>query len=213
MGRWFYYIRVSSKQQNLARQEGNLELLEFCKRMNIEEKEIVILSDKLTGKTFERPNYQLLKKVVAPGDNIVVSSIDRFGRNYLEGRKEFTELISKGVKVYVLNRPMLEDLYKLNDNMSKFMINFLVDWELISAEEELKRIKERQRQGIEVAKSQGKHMGRPRIKMPENFGEIYSSWKAGKKTAKESMELLGLKRNVFYKMAKEYEKSYIVNDK
>ena len=111
------------------------------------------------------------------------------------------------------NRPMLEDLYKLNDNMSKFMINFLVDWELISAEEELKRIKERQRQGIEVAKSQGKHMGRPRIKMPENFGEIYSSWKAGKKTAKESMELLGLKRNVFYKMAKEYEKSYIVNDK
>lgn len=141
MGRWFYYIRVSSKQQNLARQEGNLELLEFCKRMNIEEKEIVILSDKLTGKTFERPNYQLLKKVIAPGDNIIVSSIDRFGRNYLEGRKEFTELISKGVKVYVLNRPMLEDLYKLNDNMSKFMINFLVDWELISAEEELKELK------------------------------------------------------------------------
>ena len=100
MGRWFYYIRVSSKQQNLARQEGNLELLEFCKRMNIEEKEIVILSDKLTGKTFERPNYQLLKKVIAPGDNIIVSSIDRFGRNYLEGRKEFTELISKGCLLY-----------------------------------------------------------------------------------------------------------------
>ena len=86
--------------------------------MEIWEKEVIILADQISGKTFERQNYQLLKKI-------------------------FTELIAKGVKVYVLNRPMLEDLYKLNDTMSKFMINFLVDWELISAEEELKRIKER----------------------------------------------------------------------
>uniref|UniRef100_UPI0039E758BC recombinase family protein n=1 Tax=Clostridium perfringens TaxID=1502 RepID=UPI0039E758BC len=149
MNRWFYYVRVSSKSQKLDRQEENPELDSFCKRMGIREKEVIILADQISGKTFERPNYQLLKKIVTEGDNIIVSSLDRFGRNYLEGRKEFTELIAKGVKVYVLNRPMLEDLYKLNDTMSKFMINFLVDWELISAEEELKRIKERQREGLE----------------------------------------------------------------
>ena len=95
--------------------------------MGIGEKEVIILADQISGKTFERPNYQLLKKIVTEGDNIIVSSLDRFGRNYLEGRKEFTELIAKRVKVYVLNRTMLEDLYKLNDTMSKFMINFLVD--------------------------------------------------------------------------------------
>ncbi|MDY2583661.1 MAG: recombinase family protein, partial [Clostridium perfringens] len=145
--------------------------------------------------------------IVTEGDNIIVSSLDRFGRNYLEGRKEFTELIAKGVKVYVLNRPMLEDLYKLNDTMSKFMINFLVDWELISAEEELKRIKERQREGLELAKKKGKKLGRPKIEMPSNFEEIYTKWKKGQLTAKRSMDILGLKKTVFYEMVKSYEKN------
>ncbi|MHC9370262.1 recombinase family protein [Clostridium perfringens] len=174
MNRWFYYVRVSSKSQKLDRQEENPELGSFCKRMGVREKEVIILADQISGKTFERPNYQLLKKIITEGDNIIVSSLDRFGRNYLEGRKEFTELIAKGVKVYVLNRPMLEDLYKLNDTMSKFMINFLVDWELISAEEELKRIKERQREGLELAKKKGKKLGRPRVEVPSNFEEIYN---------------------------------------
>ena len=173
--------------------------------MGIGEKEVIILADQISGKTFERPNYQLLKKIVTEGDNIIVSSLDRFGRNYLEGRKEFTELIAKGVKVYVLNRPMLEDLYKLNDTMSKFMINFLVDWELISAEEELKRIKERQREGLELAKKKGKKLGRPRVEMPSNFEEIYNRWKKGQLTAKRSMEILGLKKTVFYEMVKNFE--------
>ncbi|WP_242649826.1 recombinase family protein [Clostridium perfringens] len=159
----------------------------------------------MSGKTFERPNYQLLKKIVTEGDNIIVSSLDRFGRNYLEGRKEFTELIAKGVKVYVLNRPMLEDLYKLNDTMSKFMINFLVDWELISAEEELKRIKERQRGGLELAKKKGKKLGRPKVEMPSNFEEVYTRWKKGELTAKRSMEILGLKKTIFYEMVKRFE--------
>ncbi|MCX0355587.1 recombinase family protein [Clostridium perfringens] len=207
MDRWFYYVRVSSKSQKLDRQEENPELDSFCKRMGIDEKEVIILADQISGKTFERPNYQLLKKIVTEGDNIIVSSLDRFGRNYLEGRKEFTELIAKGVKVYVLNRPMLEDLYKLNDTMSKFMINFLVDWELISAEEELKRIKERQREGLEIAKKKGKKLGRPKVEMPSNFEEIYTKWKKGHLTAKRSMELLGLKKTVFYEMVKSYEKN------
>lgn len=207
MNRWFYYVRVSSKSQKFDRQEENPELDSFCKRMGIGEKEVIILADQISGKTFERPNYQLLKKIVTEGDNIIVSSLDRFGRNYLDGRKEFTELISKGVKVYVLNRPMLEDLYKLNDTMSKFMINFLVDWELISAEEELKRIKERQREGLELAKKKGKKLGRPRIEMPSNFEDVYNRWKKGQLTAKRSMEILELKKTVFYEMVKSYEKS------
>ncbi|HAT4356312.1 recombinase family protein [Clostridium perfringens] len=205
MNRWFYYVRVSSKSQKLDRQEESPELTSFCNRMGIGEKEVIILADQISGKTFERPNYQLLKKIVTEGDNIIVSSLDRFGRNYLEGRKEFTELISKGVNVYVLNRPMLEDLYKLNDTMSKFIINFLVDWELISAEEELKRIKERQREGLELAKKKGKKLGRPRVKIPSNFKEIYNRWKKGEITAKRSMELLGLKKTVFYEMVKKFE--------
>nr|WP_015141777.1 recombinase family protein [Clostridium perfringens]AFV15064.1 resolvase/recombinase [Clostridium perfringens] len=80
MNRWFYYVRVSSKSQKLDRQEENPELGSFCKRMGVREKEVIILADQISGKTFERPNYQLLKKIITEGDNIIVSSLDRFGR-------------------------------------------------------------------------------------------------------------------------------------
>lgn len=205
MNRWFYYVRVSTKgKQKTDRQIYSNELQDFCKRNGLNGKDIIVMEEKETGKHFERPQYQLLKQVATTGDNILVSSIDRFGRNYIQGRKEFAELINKGVKVYVLNRPMLEDMYKLNDNMSKFMINFLVDWELMNAEEELKRIKNRQEQGIKVAKAQSKHLGRPKSKYPESWEQYYEEWKAGQRTAKATMDILGLKNTTFYKLAKLY---------
>lgn len=204
--KWFYYIRVSSKNQNLDRQQENKELDEFCNRMKINGKEIIILSDTKSGKDFDRPQYQLLKQVAEAGDNIIVSSLDRFGRNYIEGRKEFTEFLAKGIKVYSLDKPMLENLYKLDDSMSKFMINFLIDWELVNAEEELKRIRKRQKEGIAVAKSKNKKFGRPKVELPEDFNEVYKEWKDEKITAKKAMEKLNLKRNTFYNFVKEFEK-------
>lgn len=210
MNKWFYYTRVSTKRQNLDRQLESKELDEFCNRMNLNNTEIIIMEEKASGKDFERPQYKLLKQVINEEDKIIVSSIDRFGRNYMEGRKEFAELLNRGVKVYILNRPMLEELYKLNDNMSKFMINLLVDWELMNAEEELKKSKIRQREGIDVAKAHGKHLGRPKVKRPDNWSEIYSVWKKGEIPAVKAMEILNLKKDSFYKLAKEYES--IIND-
>lgn len=205
MRKWYYYIRVSSKDQNLDRQEFNEELEAFCKRMGIENEEIHLIQESKTGKNFDRPHYQLLKQIVGPGDNIIVSSMDRFGRNYIQGRKEFAEFIGRGVKVYVLDRPMLESLYKLDDTMSKFMINFLIDWELMNAEEELKRIHQRQREGIAAAKIKNKKFGRPTIGRPESFDSIYIKWKAGDITAVKAMKELDLKKSTFYKLVKEYE--------
>lgn len=192
IGRWFYYVRVSSKSQKFTRQLEDSSLSDFCNRLNIKEQEILILSDTMSGKDFNRPNFEF--------------SLDRFGRNYIEGRKEFSNFISKGIKVYVLNRPMLEDLYKLNDNMSKFMINFLVDWELLNAEEELKRIKERQEQGIRSAKKNGIKFGRPKVKYDEDlFKVLYSTWKENKITAVEFAKRLNLKSSTFYNIVKAYE--------
>lgn len=204
MSNWFYYARIStSKKQSLDRQLDGEEIEKFCKRMNVDRTKLIILSDIGTGKNFDRPNYQMLRKVVRKGDGLIVSAIDRFGRNYVEGRQEFAHFLNLGVKVYVLNRPMLEDMYKLNDNMSRFMINFLVDWELMTAEEELGRIKDRQRQGIEVAKNKGKKFGRPSIEKPSNWDEVYKDWQDGIITAIKAMQLLGLKKQTFYNMVKE----------
>lgn len=205
MNKWFYYTRVSTKNQKLDRQKENKSLDEFCNRMNLNNTEIIVMEEKATGKNFERPQYKLLRQVVNEGDSVIVASIDRFGRNYLEGRKEFATLLNQGVKVYVLNRPMLEELYKLNDNMSKFIVNLLVDWELMNAEEELKRIKTRQREGIDVAKAHGKHLGRPKAQYPDNWNQVYCEWKENKITAVRAMELLNLKRTTFYKLVKLYK--------
>ncbi|WP_040212537.1 recombinase family protein [Clostridium polynesiense] len=206
MSRWFYYLRISTtKKQKLDRQLENQNLESFCQRMGLNKDQLIVMEEKKTGKNFDRPNYKLLKEVVNAGDNIIVASVDRFGRNYIEGRKEFAELLAAGVKVYVLNRPMLEELYKLNNNMSKFMINFLVDWELITAEEDLNKIKERQREGIEAAQAKGRHLGRKATEFPDNFEAEYESWKAGDQTAVQTMNNLDLKPNTFYRMVKKWE--------
>lgn len=206
MSGWFYYARIStSNRQSLDRQLKGEELEIFCERMKIDRSKLVTLTDVGSGSNFERPNYQMLKKIIRKDDNLIVLAIDRFGRNYIEGRQEFAYFLDLGVKVYVLNRPMLEEMYKLNDNMSKFISNFLIDWELMTAEEELKRIKERQKQGIEVAKSKGKRFGRPKIKKPNNWDDVYEQWKRGSITAINAMQLLGLKKQTFYNMVKHEE--------
>lgn len=213
MSKWFYYVRVSTLKQKTDRQLLDVTLLDFCKRNNVDINTIIIMEEKESGKNFDRPQYNLLKQVVREGDNIIVSSIDRFGRNYMEGRKEFTDFLNNGVKVFVLDRPMLEELYKLNDNMSKFMINFLVDWELMNAEEELKRIKKRQRQGIDALRMQngGKAIGRPKINLAaltedqrNVLNENYDRWKNKEITGVEFAKMLGLKKNSFYNILKEF---------
>lgn len=214
MSKWFYYVRVSTQKQKTDRQLLDRALSDFCKRNKVDINTIIIIEEKESGKNFDRPQYKLLKQVVREDDNIIVSSIDRFGRNYMEGRKEFTDFLNKGVKVFVLDRPMLEELYKLNDNMSKFMINFLVDWELMNAEEELKRIKKRQRQGIDALRLQngGKAIGRPKINLAalteaqrEVLNENYDRWKNKEITGVEFARILNLKKNSFYNIMKEYK--------
>lgn len=212
MKKWFYYVRVSSKSQKTDRQISNSSLDEFCKRNGVDINQIIIMEEKESGKDFDRPKYKLLKQVVSEGDNIIVSSIDRFGRNYIQGRKEFADLINRGVRVYVLNRPMLDKMYQLDDNMSKFMINFLVDWELMNADEELKRIKERQRQGIAAASEKGIKFGRKKIEINDEFKRVYEMWKnpindENKITAVEAFKMLGMKKATFYNKVKEYEKN------
>lgn len=214
MGKWFYYVRVSTQKQKTDRQLLDIALSDFCKRNKVDINTIIIMEEKESGKNFDRPQYKLLKQVVREDDNIIVSSIDRFGRNYMEGRKEFTDFLNKGVKVFVLDRPMLEELYKLNDNMSKFMINFLVDWELMNAEEELKRIKKRQRQGIDALRMQngGKAIGRPKINLvalTEDQRKVlnanYDRWKNKEITGVEFAKMLNLKKNSFYNIIKEFK--------
>ena len=83
--------------------------------------------------------------------------------------------------------------------------NILIEVLGTIAEQERTTIRQRQREGIEAARSKGKHLGRPPLQRPENWEAVYASWQHGELTARKAMELTGLKRSSFYKLVKKME--------
>ena len=194
----FGYERVSTKDQNEARQRESLL------QMGIDERDIY--TDKQSGKNFDRPRYQLLKEILREGDILYVHSLDRFGRNKEEILNEWRELTKeKGVDIVVLDMPLL-DTTKNKDNLGSLIADLVLQILSWMAEEEREKIRTRQREGIDIALKKGVKFGRPKNPIPENFGEVYAEWKNGEITATKAMKQLNIKKNAFYKFVKEYEK-------
>lgn len=197
MQKSFGYIRVSSTDQNIDRQ------LKDMMDIGIAERDIFI--DKQSGKDFDRPQYKALKAILRQGDILYIKSIDRFGRNSREIKKEWEEITQIiGSDVVVIDMPML-DTRQYKDLIGNFVSNLVLEVLSFVAEQERKNIKQRQREGINIAKSKGKHLGRPKAAFPEQWEEIYKSWKAENITAVKAMEKLNLKKSTFYKLVKQYE--------
>lgn len=192
----FFYGRVSSKEQNEERQ------LVAARDFGINERDIYI--DKKSGKDFDREQYMLLKQQLREGDLLVILSIDRLGRNYDQIITEWRDIINLGCDIVVIDMPLLDTRDK-DDGLTKRFISdlFLQILSYVSEQERL-NIRSRQRQGIEIAKAQGKYKGRKPIAV-ENFKEIYEQWKNGDITARKAMEMLNLKSNTFYRRVKQYE--------
>ncbi|MEI8198739.1 MAG: recombinase family protein [Eubacteriales bacterium] len=191
----FGYARVSSKEQNEGRQ------IEALKNHGIPERDIYI--DKQSGKDFDRPRYQIMKAQLRDGDEILISSLDRLGRSYDLIKKEWADLHAQGVCVRVLN---MELLSKKRDDLTQKVIADIV-LELLSyvAELERKNIRERQRQGIDLALKNGAKFGRPVIAMPDTFPSYYQEIKKDRITAIQAMKEMNLKPNTFYRLKQEYE--------
>lgn len=139
------YVRVSTKEQNEQRQ------LDVMKKYGIRKSDIFI--DKLTGKNFERPSYQALKEELETGDILLITSVDRLGRNKQQSLKELRELKDKGVVIMIENIPTtLIAVDEKNKGMIEMINNILIEVYTTLAEEELKMIKERQEQGVKAMK-------------------------------------------------------------
>ena len=200
MGKVFNYIRVSSKEQNEARQ------IEAMRKFNEDNNIInpIELIDKATGTNKDRPNLQLMLKVIGEGDLVVVKSIDRLSRRYKEVTELWNEITSKGTDIVVIDMPIL-DTRQYKDLLGDFISNLILQVLGYVAEQETTFRKQRQLEGIAVAKATGKHLGRPKATFPPNFREQYFKWRSGEITAKECMENLGLKRTTFYKLVNIHE--------
>ncbi|SFQ92644.1 Site-specific DNA recombinase [Bacillus mycoides] len=197
MNKRFAYIRVSDKTQNENRQ------LDEMLQQGIEERDIFI--DKASGKDFNRPKYQALKQMLRAGDILYIKSIDRFGRNKDDILKEWNEITKEiGADIVVLDMPLL-DTRQYKDVLGSFVSDLVLQILSFFAEEERRKIKERQREGIDAAQRRGATFGRPAATFPSNFEEVYKRWKDGEIKAIEAMEELELKRTTFYKLVNSFE--------
>ena len=195
--RVYGYSRVSTKDQNLDRQLIDL-------KNYVDER--FIFMDKQSGKDFDRPQYQLMKKVAQKGDVIYIKSLDRLGRNKAQVKSELEYYKTEGVRVKILDIPTsMIDIPEGQEWLMDMINNLLIEVLSTMAEQERINIKERQAEGIAAAKSKGVKLGRPRVDYPKNWNEVYSKWINKEITAVKAMELTGLKKNTFYNIVKEYK--------
>jgi len=195
----YYYARVSTKEQNLDRQ------VEAFKKMGASERDII--TDKASGKDMNRPNYQALRTtLLRQGDTLVIKSLDRLSRNKEHIKQELEYYKQNKIRIKVIDIPTtMIELPKEQDWIFDMINNILIEVLASIAEQERNTIKQRQAEGIAVAKEQGRLLGRPKADYPEQWSKVYSQWKSNEITANKAMELLDMKRTTFYKLKNQYE--------
>ena len=186
------YVRVSTKEQNIDRQ------LSCMYAQGLNDKTIFI--DKQSGKDVERDEYQKLKKKLKSGDLLVIKSIDRLGRNYDMIIDEWRTLVNDmNVDIVVLDMPLLDTRTEGKNLVGKFISDIVLQILSFVAENERENIKKRQAEGIRIAKEKGKHLGRPKLKLPKNFTIIVNQYKKKEITLAEALSSLKMNRSTFYK--------------
>ncbi len=195
MKKTYGYIRVSSLTQNIDRQ-----LVEMYK-LGLTDSQIFI--DKQSGKDFERPNYKILKKKLKKDDLLIIKSIDRLGRNYDMIINEWSDITkNKQANILVIDFPLLDTRSDNKNLIGKFISDIVLQVLSFVAQNERETTKQRQAEGIKLAKEKGIHMGRPKYKLPENFTEIAMKYKRKEITNTAAAKILNMNRGTFLKYVK-----------
>lgn len=190
------YVRVSSRDQNEARQL--LSLVQFGVLNEC------TYTDRQSGKDFERPAYRKMLKRLKAGDLLVVKSIDRLGRNYKEILEQWRTITKdKKADIVVLDMPLL-DTRKSSDLTGTLIADIVLQLLSYVAQTERDFIRQRQAEGIAAAKAMGKNLGRPRCEIPPDFGEIHKKWQLRELNSHQAAEVFNVSRPTFFKWAKEY---------
>lgn len=196
------YIRISSKDQNIDRQIIKMQ------ELGIEERFIFV--DRKSGKDFDREQYQALRRIIREGDIVYIDALDRLGRNYDDVINEWKYITRElEANIVALENEALFDSRRFKElgDIGKLMEDQFLSLLSYVAEQERKKIRQRQAEGIAAAKLQGKHFGRPKVEVNEEFIKIYDKWKSGEITAVKAMKLSDIKKSTFYRRVKEIEES------
>lgn len=192
--RIYGYARVSTREQNEDRQ------LEALIRFGVPEQNIIV--DKASGKDTEREGYQYLKRqILRKGDTLVIKELDRLSRNKADIKRELEEFKAAGVRVKILDIPTTLTDFPPEQDWVMDMINAILIEVLGSiAENERRKIRARQREGIEAAKKKNVRFGRPAKPLPDNWQEVIADVRSGKKKPVEAMHELGISKSCFYRL-------------
>ena len=197
-GNTYGYVRVSTQEQNEARQ------LIALREAAVPEKNIYM--DKQSGKDFNRPAYQQMMKKLIRGDLLIIKSIDRLGRNYEEILEQW-RIITKErqADIRVLDMPLLDT--SIHRDLTGTLIADIV-LQLLSyvAQNERENIRQRQAEGIAAAKARGVKFGRPPKPLPDSFYRLHKEWRDKKITLQQAANACGMPMGTFYSRAIQFEK-------
>ena len=199
----YAYGRVSAKDQNLGRQ------LAAFYEFGIERK--FIYADKKSGKDFERKEYKKLVKKLKAGDLLVIKSIDRLGRNYDQIIEEWNRITNNiGANVLVLDMPLLDTRAKDDTLVGKFISDIVLQVLSFVAENERENIKQRQAEGIKIAKQKGVRFGRPSLIYTQEFLAVINDYFNKRIKLKTALQLLNIKQDNFYYHVRKIKKTNLL---
>ena len=186
------YARVSTTDQNLDRQ---LDQLKHVDRL---------FQEAVSGVSKDRPQLKAMLDYIREGDIVVVTELERLGRNNQELTEVMNQIQTKGATLEVLNLPTLRGIE--DDNLRRLLNNLILELYKYQAQAERERIKERQAQGIAITKTQGKYQGRKALfteddsRLKHAF-ELYLSGKSDKDVA----GLTGINERTFRRYREKYQ--------
>lgn len=186
------YARVSSTDQNLDRQ---LEQMQDCEK---------VFQEAVSGASKERSQLQALLQYIREGDIVAVTELERLGRNNQELTEIITAIQARGATLEVLNLPTLRGIE--DDNLRRLLNNLILELYKYQAQAERERIKERQRQGIEIAKVQGKYQGRKALytENDERLQHAFDLYLQGY-TDRDVSKLTGISERTFRRYREKYQ--------
>ena len=232
-GKVFFYIRVSTKQQNEQLQLDAMN--KFIEDNGIEDPKVYI--DKQTGTNTDRPEFQAMLKAIGKGDLLVIWALDRLSRNYNDCKRLWSELTNRGVDIHVITMPIL-DTRQYKDTLGNFINDLIVTILGYVAEQETNARRERATAGYKsmktspkfvtmaykdkdgnivkahskkVSKKTGNVVGRPVLDYPKNFASVVEQQQKKEMTMQQALAALEIKKSSYYKLIKKYEQEHQVS--
>ena len=210
MNKTFFYLRVSSKQQNLQLQIDAMD--KFIKENNIEDPKIY--TEKQTGTNTNRPELKAMLKAMGKGDLLVIWALDRLSRNYNDCKKLWSDITGRGIDIHVITMPLL-DTRNFKGPMEAFINDLIVSILSYVGQQETELRRERAIAGLKAMKVKdgkrisiktGKPIGRPNMIYPKNFEAIMKQQQDKEISLKQALAALDMSKSSYYKLVNQWKK-------